>query len=428
MNTVVTLPKSVSKWADPFILCAAVIIAYVLLSPLAVSTVTLSVLIVGLIIIVMGTLELVRRQKPAAKYSMRELLPHAFISWLGTLFGLVIVILAWATLAQYQDSYFGPFFHALPLIVAATPIVSALFILASYRAYGPSERGGYQLGLILVGRSSEIDWQLLRDDLLTWLIRGFFLPINFCELVWTIAAIRGHELQLFSGSWISSEYYVLLMIYAVIIAAVTPGYLFGARLLNTETKAISNSWFAWTVTLACYSPFETAFFINLFDYNPSSPDPLWQQPWTVYFHNIPFLLAIAGGLILIFSVIHLWGEAQFGIRSSNLSNRGIITTGIYRFSKHPVYISKCAVWLLIWVPFLSGVNVLDDLRLSVLWICVCGIYVLRALAEEKLLSADPDYVAYALWMDEHGFLSSIGKVFPPFSFSWRISHWQKNTR
>jgi protein-S-isoprenylcysteine O-methyltransferase Ste14 len=311
------------------------------------------------------------------------------------------------------------------LIIAGTFFLSANFILAADRLYGPSQKGGYQLGLLLVGRMHEVDWHLLRDDLLSWAIRGFFLPINFCELVWTIAAIRGHELSFLSGPWVTSEYYLLLMIYALIIAAVAPGYLFGARLIRTETKAISSSWFAWTVTLACYSPFETAFFINWFDYNPSTPDPFWLQPWVAHLESVPLLLALVGVVILVFSLIHLWAEAQFGIRSSNLSNRGIITTGAYRFCKHPVYASKCVVWLLIWMPFLSGVNILDDLRLTVLWACVCGIYMLRSLAEEKLLANDPAYVAYALWIDEHGMFKTLGKICPPLSFSWRLAYWQR---
>ena len=426
MNESARLPESVSKWMDPFVLCAVVLGVYAVVSPLAVSTLTLSITIVIAAIVVMGLLEWFRSTKPAIKYSLRDSLPYAFITWLGTLGGLAIVVLAWGTLTEYQSAYYGAFFQTLPLIIVFAPVVSALFILAAYRVRGPSIHGGYQLGLVLIGRMREVDWYLLRDDLLSWFIRGFFLPINFCELVLSIDAFRGQEFSLLNGSWVAGEYYLLLMIYALIVATVTPGYLFGSRLINTETKAISSSWFAWTVTLACYSPFEAVFFLNLFDYNPSSPDPSWMQPWVTHMGNIPFLLGIVGSAILLFSLVHLWAEAQFGIRSSNLSNRGIITTGAYRFCKHPVYFTKCAVWFLIWMPFLSGVNIVDDVRLTVLWLCVCGLYMLRCLAEEKLLADDPAYVAYALWMDEHGSLKGLGKMFPPLCFSWRLAYWQKS--
>ena len=250
MNTPARLPESVSKWEDPFILCALILGVYAVLSPLAVSNVGLAIAIVASIIAVMGIVELWRLPKEEVRYSLRESLPHAFITWLGTLLGLGIVVIVWGTIAEYQRAYYGPFFEMLPIIIAVAPIVSAFFILAADRRQGPSMSGGYQLGLVIVGRLQEVDWQLLRDDLLSWAIRGFFLPINFCELVWSIGAFRGHEVALLSNQWFASEYYLLLMIYALIIAAVTTGYLFGSRLIRTETKSTSHSWFAWTVTLA----------------------------------------------------------------------------------------------------------------------------------------------------------------------------------
>ena len=40
------------------------------------------------------------------------------------------------------------------------------------------------------------------------------------------------------------------------------------------------------------------------------------------------------------------------------------------------------------------------------------IYYLRARTEERHLSRDPTYVAYALWMNEHGILKWLGRVAP----------------
>ena len=42
MNESARLPESVSKWMDPFVLCAVVLGVYAVVSPLAVSTLTLS--------------------------------------------------------------------------------------------------------------------------------------------------------------------------------------------------------------------------------------------------------------------------------------------------------------------------------------------------------------------------------------------------
>ncbi|MFZ1075096.1 MAG: hypothetical protein WAN50_01860 [Minisyncoccia bacterium] len=421
------LPESISKWTDPFVLCFAAIAVYCVFSGTSISNEALSILIVATIIVVMMAIEWLRGPKHTFKYSIRQCLPHSAITWLGTLAGLAVILAAWGTLAEYQNAYYAPFFQMLPLILIAAPAVSAFFILAADCIYGPSMRGGYQLGLVVLGRTREVDWHAVRDDIIMWLIRGFFLPINFCELVWSIGMFRGNELSLLQNSFAAGEYYLLVMVYALIIAAVTPGYLFGSRLIRTETKAVSHSWFGWMVTLACYQPFEAAFFVSWFDYNPTVPNPVWMQPWVTHLQNVPFALAAVGGAILLFSFVHLWGEAQFGLRSSNLSNRGIITTGPFRICKHPIYASKCMVWLLIWLPFVSGVNLFDDVRLAILFACICGIYCMRSLAEEELLSADPDYVAYALWMDEHGLSKKLSEFFPPLSFAWRLAYWQKSS-
>lgn len=423
MDSALRLPPSVAGWLDPLIVCGTILAAYGALSGLPISDLMLAMLIVGALIVVMGLIEWMRTPWPATRYPLRASLRHAAITWVGTLVGFAIVLLAWDILAEYRHAYYEPFFHILPLILAATPFVAAVFIFASTRILGPSRHGDYQFGLLAFGRLHEIEWRTLRDSIIVWLIRGFFLPINFIELVLALKTLRGHTLELLGGPWVVGEYYLLIMLYALIIAAVIPGYLFGSRLMRTETKAVSHSWFGWSVTLACYSPFVGAFFGAWFDYNPGTPNPRWLTPWVAHLQSVPVILMLVGAGILLLTLIHLWGEAQFGLRSSNLANRGIITTGAYRFTRHPVYVSKCIAWLLIWMPFASGIGLVDDARLTVLWFGVCVIYGLRALAEEQLLASDPDYVAYALWMDDHGIFRKLGHIFPPLTFRWRLAYW-----
>ena len=55
------------------------------------------------------------------------------------------------------------------------------------------------------------------------------------------------------------------------------------------------------------------------------------------------------------------------------------------------------------MPFLvtSG-SWADAMRNTVLLAAVSGVYYWRARTEERHLMADPDYAAYAAWMDRHG--------------------------
>lgn len=416
----------VSSWYDPFLLCAVIIAAYCVLAPLPVSTVQVSLLIVFVEIAVMGLVEWHRAPRRTVEYSLREVFPNATVSWLGTMGGLALVIFGWNMLAVYQLPFYTPLFQVLPLFLVGAPVVSGLFILAANCAMGPSTHGGYHLGLAMLGRIREADPRLIRDYLLMWFVRGFFLPLNLCTLVWTINSFRGRELIVLQGSWVSAEYYLLVMMYAIIIAAIVPGYVFGSRLIRTETTAVSHSWFAWVFTLACYPPFEAAYGVYWFNFNPTPADPAWLQPWALHLLSVPFLLMSVGALIVFCGLMHLWGEAQFGLRSSNLGNRGIIKTGPYHFTKHPVYIAKCAAWFLIWMPFLSGTNIFDDIRLTILWMGVCAIYMSRALAEEQLLASDPNYAAYALRVDECGLFRKLGEYVPPLRFSWRQAYWTRS--
>ncbi len=50
-------------------------------------------------------------------------------------------------------------------------------------------------------------------------------------------------------------------------------------------------------------------------------------------------------------------------------------------------------------------------RHALMLLVLNGVYFLRARAEERHLSEDPRYVAYALWMNDHGLLRHLGRWF-----------------
>ncbi len=111
-------------------------------------------------------------------------------------------------------------------------------------------------------------------------------------------------------------------------------------------------------------------------------------------------------------MIYSLSTVAFGLRFSNLTHRGIITGGPYRFTKHPAYLSKNLSWWLISVPFVAGADWPTALRHCVLLLLLNGVYFLRARTEEWHLSRDPAYVAYALWINEHGWLRLLGRIVP----------------
>ena len=64
------------------------------------------------------------------------------------------------------------------------------------------------------------------------------------------------------------------------------------------------------------------------------------------------------------------------------------------------------------VPFISDQGWQMGLRNCCLLALLNLIYFARARTEERHLSRDPDYVAYALWINDHGLLRHVGRLLP----------------
>jgi protein-S-isoprenylcysteine O-methyltransferase Ste14 len=99
----------------------------------------------------------------------------------------------------------------------------------------------------------------------------------------------------------------------------------------------------------------------------------------------------------------------FGLRFSNLTYRGVLTNGPYRFTKHPAYLAKNTFWWLESLPFLVVSHSFTDMVRNAFFLaCVSAIYFWRAKTEEAhLLAEDPKYRAYADWMAQHGLITRL---------------------
>jgi protein-S-isoprenylcysteine O-methyltransferase Ste14 len=89
----------------------------------------------------------------------------------------------------------------------------------------------------------------------------------------------------------------------------------------------------------------------------------------------------------------VWARVTFGWRSfhpaGNPTEGGLVTSGPYRYVRHPIY---AAVLYFTWTGVLSHLSVMN----IVLGICAIGGAVLRMVVEEKLVAKRyPEYGAYA---------------------------------
>lgn len=117
------------------------------------------------------------------------------------------------------------------------------------------------------------------------------------------------------------------------------------------------------------------------------------------------------GAILALSAIYVWATVMFGARFSNLTHRGILTNGPYRWTKHPAYVSKNLSWWLISAPFVVMGSPWEALRASLALLALNALYYLRARTEEQHLGRDPDYQRYAEWMNRYGLFSFLSRTY-----------------
>lgn len=153
------------------------------------------------------------------------------------------------------------------------------------------------------------------------------------------------------------------------------GYSTESRWLGNKTRSVEPTAFGWAVCLACYPPFNNVLGTYL---------PLENGPSVITSDNT--LLALRAGVVFLFA-IYASATVSFGVRFSNLTNRGIVSRGPYRLVRHPAYLCKCTAW---WLEHIPTITITKAFFLTLL----CCVYTLRAWTEERHLGRDPDYRAY----------------------------------
>ena len=311
----------------------------------------------------------------------------------------------------YADKFYDPFRDALLLTLPFIVALSVPYIwFVDSRQAEPED--AYVDIARLLGGTVPAEWRPLSGHVRSWAVKAFFLPLMFIFLngdlagFWSIKSFP--ELLTFKA--IFDNGYNLLYLFDVTLAAI--GYSMTFRLLGTHIRSAEPTLWGWVVCLACYPPFWEI--TNR--YVGYDQDNVY---WGGIFNNNPVLYAIWGSIILLCIAIYAWATIAFGLRFSNLTHRGIITHGPYRWVKHPAYLSKNISWWMISMPFIAGTGDWSmALRSTILLGGMNLIYFLRAKTEERHLSADPAYREYAQFIAEHGLLAKLTRrrkaaVIPP---------------
>ncbi|HLH50884.1 MAG TPA: isoprenylcysteine carboxylmethyltransferase family protein [Roseiarcus sp.] len=320
------------------------------------------------------------------------------VKLIGFAVAAVLMAAIVALFPLFHRAEFAALFAAAPWLLALAP-AAALYVALADRLAG--EDGLYALGAAALGRRFEP--AALRDFCLVQAIKLFFFPLMLGGLAADIAFFRQAPgpAPLFAD--MEGFFWWSRLIFACDVALAGLGYLATLRLFGWETRAPERSLAGWVVCLACYEPFWPILERSFLNYGDGDTAPILAQGSLAQHVFIVVALAANG--------VYLLSTVAFGPLFSNLTRRGIITSGPYRWSKHPAYLAKNFGWWLYEAPSLLSSGPYGALSRAIKLLCVNAIYFARARCEERMLAEDPVYGAYADYVAANGLVAVLVRLF-----------------
>jgi protein-S-isoprenylcysteine O-methyltransferase Ste14 len=238
-----------------------------------------------------------------------------------------------------------------------------------------------------------------RVGLLSVLLKAFFAPLM---VVWlfdhtALMLVHGSEfvaqwgdpgtgwLDLFNahGFWFAFKVILFLDVFFF-----TLGYLIELPVLKNEIRSVDPTLLGWGVALACYPPFN-GMTAMIFGGGYSADFPQFDHP---------AVHLTANALLLVLMAIYTSASVALNFKASNLTHRGIIAHGPYRYIRHPAYVCKNLAWWIGLMPALLVALGTSPTATLMTFGSMFGwsvIYYMRALTEEDhLRSVDGEYDAY----------------------------------
>ena len=319
---------------------------------------------------------------------------RSLLKFIGLLGSMGFVALLYWLFPEYHGKFYNPYYEMLRIILPLWIVLALPYFFFIDRKMHEPHDGYWHMGKLITFQWDAVDGRVAGQHILGWIIKGYFLSMMFSLTCLDL----GRFLEFDFEKLTAFKYWVVFLydyLYLIDLALVSVGYLMVLRITDTHFRSAEPTMLGWVVALACYEPFAGLINTQFLAYKTS-------YGWGTWLENMPFMLVIWGSAILAFSAIYVWATVIFGARFSNLTHRGILTSGPYRWTKHPAYLAKNLSCWMISVPFIVPSPPDEILRHCLLLLCVNFIYVMRAKTEEWHLSRDQDYVQYALWMEQHG--------------------------
>ena len=299
----------------------------------------------------------------------------------------------------------GQYLFAMEIIgLAVIPLflLSIPYVLWLERVVAEPRDDAWNFGAMLIAREAW-DAHKVKKHWRSWGIKAFFGAFMISILPGGFAEVVNADFSGILSDPVRLAFFLIALLFVVDVQIGTVGYLVTMRPLDAHIRSGNPLLAGWLAALICYPPMVFAFMggNGIFAYEVNTAG------WTHWFGASMPLLWVWAALLVVLTGIYAWATMAFGLRFSNLTYRGVLTNGPYRFTRHPAYVSKNLFWWLSVLPFLvtSG-SLVDVVRNTFFLGCVSAIYFWRAKTEEAhLLGEDEKYREYHAWMEQHGLLT-----------------------
>jgi protein-S-isoprenylcysteine O-methyltransferase Ste14 len=343
------------------------------------------------------------------KRPLADVMPVAVIKLVG-LWSTWALLAAFYALARWYWS--GNYLFSMDVLsVAIFPLVllSVPYVIWLDRYLVEPRDGCFHFGAFVAGGGvagrDQWDSAQIAKHWRAWAIKGFFgafmisiLPPGFAQVV------EASPAQIL-GNPVEFAMLLVTLLFVIDVQIGTVGYLLTLRPLDSHIRSGNPFLAGWLAALLCYPPFVWGIIgpdNQILSYEYATPG------WAHWLGGNTALLWAWGGLLVFLTGVYAWATVVFGIRFSNLTYRGVLTHGPYRFTRHPAYLSKNLFWWASVLPFMvTGGGFIEPLRNCIFLLAVNGIYYWRARTEEAhLLAEDAKYREYHAWMEQHGLITA----------------------
>ncbi|UWQ96803.1 hypothetical protein K3728_06150 [Rhodobacteraceae bacterium M385] len=284
----------------------------------------------------------------------------------------------------YQDVWYQETFIVLQSALPyALPFFSLYLLTFHFISLEPDD-GLAEFGRLCLSCGHLGDRKKAADYALGILIKMFFVPImvGFGLGDWLRLSTITVQIDGFRDFYELS--YQLVLLIDVCFGAI--GYLCSFRLLSAHVRFPERTLGGWMVCIMCYVPFWQIINRNYLNY---SDGVVWGNVFVEA--SIPY--AVWGSAILFLMTVYALSTVSFGYRFSNLTYRGVVCSGPYKFTRHPAYLSKNISYWMIEIPIL-GTTLGSAVSGTLALLAVNLIYYVRARYEEKCCLQHEDYKIY----------------------------------